>query len=212
MAATALTDAGFAVETVADAAQALHRMQEQSFDIAVFDVMMPTLPGLELITKVRHFQNNRHLPVIVITGNDDTDSISRAFDAGATSVLSKPLNWPLFVQHVNFVLRAANTEGNLRDAIRRYAPDAIDQSRAALREQHQDDLRTTAHAFKSSSANLGASRLAQLCFKLETRLAQETICNTDANERSVSNIAAEFDAVASVLEQPAFNRNRNDPD
>ena len=118
IAAASLTEAGYDVVTAADGLEALQVIDATSPDVAIVDVMMPGLTGIEIINTIKLQGNHRNLSFIVITGQDDTESIQRAYDAGATSFLAKPLNWPLFVQHVNFVLKAGQAETDLRDAIR----------------------------------------------------------------------------------------------
>ncbi len=118
LASATLVDAGFNVVSASDGKEALDMLSATPLDLAIVDVLMPEMTGLEFLAHVRASVSHRHIPVIVITGQDDTDSIERAYEAGATSFLAKPLNWPLFVQHVNFVLKAGQAETDLRDAIR----------------------------------------------------------------------------------------------
>lgn len=118
LASTTLVEAGYEAETAANGAEALDIVRDRPIDVAVVDVEMPTLDGMAFLESVRANPATRHLPIIIITGHDDTASISKAYEAGATSFLAKPLNWPLFVQHVDFVLKAASVESDLRDAKR----------------------------------------------------------------------------------------------
>jgi two-component system, sensor histidine kinase and response regulator len=144
IAAASLVDAGYDVVTAADGNEALEVIDATSPDIAIVDVMMPGLTGVEIIDIVRSKGNHRHLPFIVITGQDDTESIQRAYDAGATSFLAKPLNWPLFVQHVNFVLKSSHAETDLRDAIRtaEFLNDLKGRVVSVLISEFQAPLRT----------------------------------------------------------------------
>jgi two-component system sensor histidine kinase/response regulator len=118
LATGSLLDAGYDVVTACDGKGALEVLGCTRVDLVIADVQMPEMTGLEFIEIVRSSDAYRHIPVIVITGQDDTGSIQRAYEAGATSFLAKPLNWALFVQHVNFVFKAGQAETELRDAIR----------------------------------------------------------------------------------------------
>ena len=144
IAAASLVDAGYDVVTAADGNEAIEVIDATSPDIAIVDVLMPGLTGVEIINTVRSNGTHRHLPFIVITGQDDTESIQRAYDAGATSFLAKPLNWPLFVQHVNFVLKASQAESDLRDAIRtaEFLSDLKGRVVSVLISEFQSPLRT----------------------------------------------------------------------
>lgn len=144
IAVATLVDAGFNVSAAADGAEAFDLISANTFDIAVVDVMMPVMTGLEFIAKVRATETSRNLPIIVITGNDDTESIQTAYDSGATSFLAKPLNWPLFVHHVNFVLKSGLAENDLRDAIRtaEFLSDLKTRVNSVLVGEFQAPLRT----------------------------------------------------------------------
>ncbi len=144
LASGALTDAGYEVVTAGDGKAALDLLASISIDLAIVDVQMPEMTGLEFIENVRGTDGYRHIPVIVITGQDDTESIERAYVSGATSFLAKPLNWPLFVQHVNFVLKAGQAEADLRDAIRtaEFMSDLKGRVASVLVGEFQAPLRT----------------------------------------------------------------------
>ena len=106
---SALEDAGFAVFSASDGAETLERFEDHTFEIAIVDLTMPLIDGFEVIRRLRAKPATEHIPLVVITGHDDGGSVQRAFELGATSFLAKPLNWPLFVHHVQFVLRSART-------------------------------------------------------------------------------------------------------
>ena len=112
---SALEEAGFSVPSASDGAETLERCEDQTFEIAVVDLTMPLVDGFEVISRLRATAATEHMPLIVITGHDDAGSVQKAFDLGATSFLAKPLNWPLFVHHVEFVLRSARNSSDLRD-------------------------------------------------------------------------------------------------
>ena len=144
IASSTLVDAGFDVVTASDGKEALEVISATSPDIAIVDVLMPEMTGIEMLSQVRSTGQHRHLPVIVITGHDDTESIEKAYEAGATSFLAKPLNWPLFVHHVNFVLKAGQAETDLRDAIRtaEFLSDLKSRVVSVLVGEFQAPLRT----------------------------------------------------------------------
>lgn len=144
IASATLVDAGFDVVTACDGREALEVVTATSPDLAIVDVLMPEMTGVEFLTQVRSGGQQRHIPVIVITGHDDTASIGKAYEAGATSFLAKPLNWPLFVQHVNFVLKAGQAEADLRDAIRtaEFLSDLKSRVVSVLVGEFQTPLRT----------------------------------------------------------------------
>lgn len=114
----ALTGAGYCVRQAQDGEKFLGELAAQRVDVALLDLTMPVMDGFHVLGHVRSNPATAHLPVIVVTGKEDRASIERAYAAGATSFLVKPLNWSLLPHHVDYVLRAAQTEANLRDAMR----------------------------------------------------------------------------------------------
>lgn len=118
MAAAALEAADYEVITALDGNAGLELLRTQPIDIAIIDLTMPGMDGYELIRRARAEARNGSIPIIVITGQEDTASLEQAFEAGATSFMAKPLNWPLFVHHVHFVHRAGKTDADLRGALR----------------------------------------------------------------------------------------------
>ena len=118
MAEDALVGAGYDVSLLDSGAAAIAALDKSQFDLVVLDLGMPGISGFDVLDKIRSSRRNANVPVLVITGHDDAESVSRAFDGGAISFLVKPLNWMLFVHHVQFVLKAARAEGDLRRANR----------------------------------------------------------------------------------------------
>ncbi|PSC06870.1 response regulator [Alsobacter soli] len=94
------------VETVEDGLAAWERLQSSDFDLAMVDLEMPRLDGLGLIMRVREDSRLSGLPIVVVTGRDDLFAIDRAYEVGATSYVTKPINWRLLTYQLRFVLRA----------------------------------------------------------------------------------------------------------
>jgi CheY-like chemotaxis protein len=88
-----------------DGAQAWVRLARETFHLALVDLEMPHLSGDELIRCIRGHPRTRHLPVIVITSRNDTDAVQRSLYSGATSFLTKPINWSMFGNHIDYLLR-----------------------------------------------------------------------------------------------------------
>ena len=83
-----LTSRGHDVTVVRDGANALARLRHESFDVALLDIVMPELDGLEVL---RHLRNEPAPPeVIIITGNGTVETAIGAMRLGAYDYLSKP--------------------------------------------------------------------------------------------------------------------------
>jgi signal transduction histidine kinase len=88
----------------------------EDFDLAVIDLSMPKLNGFELLRHIRQHPRSVDLPVIVATGYNDRASVEKAYKLGASSFVTKPVNWPQFAHHALFVMRNGEIERALRQA------------------------------------------------------------------------------------------------
>lgn len=102
------------VEVAADGVEALERLQDGGFDLALVDLDMPRMDGFELIRRVRADAVLRHLPLVVVTGREDMVAVDRAYGEGATSFVVKPLNWRVLSHQLAYVLRNCRVEAGLR--------------------------------------------------------------------------------------------------
>jgi signal transduction histidine kinase len=103
-----LEKTGFQVEEAEDGASALEVFRDFHPDLILLDVMMPKMDGFATCTALRTQLNGEYLPIVIVTGLDDIDSINRAYEAGATDFITKPINWPLLAYRVRYILRASN--------------------------------------------------------------------------------------------------------
>ena len=89
LAALVLERAGYAVRSVASAAQALEVISAESIDLVVSDVVMPGLSGIDLLTELRRRQLS--VPVVLTTGGSaDPERTAEALELDACSVVHKP--------------------------------------------------------------------------------------------------------------------------
>ncbi|WP_411816316.1 response regulator [Hyphococcus sp. DH-69] len=116
LASAKLKEAGYAVTTAEDGAQALSLLRKIAPDLVISDIDMPNMNGYELTEAIRADEAFCETPVMVITASDQSDAVDRAFASGATSFLAKPMNWSLFHHAVKFVLRASDDRRGLKTA------------------------------------------------------------------------------------------------
>ncbi len=107
-------DAGHAVTCAENGEDACKIAARQNFDLAVIDLGLPGLDGFGLLKYLRLEPKSADLPIIVATSADDPQSIERAYKLGASSFVTKPINWPLFIHHAQFVARNGDIERELR--------------------------------------------------------------------------------------------------
>ncbi len=101
-----LEQAGFRVEEAEDGAAAVSALEALRPDVILLDVMMPILNGFDACAALRKLEGGEDVPVLMMTGLDDADSISRVYEVGATDFITKPVTWDLLTHRVNYVLRS----------------------------------------------------------------------------------------------------------
>ncbi len=111
-----LTSAGFEVATAADGAAALHHFTSDRPDLVLLDLIMPERDGCETCQDIRTLPGGEYIPVLMMTGLDNADSIHRAFEAGATDFIAKPPNPELLVHRMRYMLRASRDVNRLAES------------------------------------------------------------------------------------------------
>ena len=105
--AEALKAAGFDIDEAQDGPGGLAQAEVCRPDLVLLDVMMPGMDGYEVCQALRNHPVLARVPVIMLTGLDDTASIERAYDCGATDFIAKPINATLLIYRVRYALRAS---------------------------------------------------------------------------------------------------------
>jgi signal transduction histidine kinase len=139
-----LEAAGFSVfESIGgdDCIQQLHNVRP---DLIILDVMMPGIDGFEVCRRIRTDPDIAHIPVLMVTGLDDDDSIERAFDVGATDFLVKPITWSLLVYRVKFILRLSLVEQSTRESL--HLAEAANRAKSSFLANMSHELRTPLNA------------------------------------------------------------------
>jgi len=106
----ALLDDGYDVITAENGQQALLLVEQKSPNMIVMDVMMPIMDGYQACFKIRKEEGQLQVPILMLTGLDDIESIEKSFDAGATDFIVKPINLPIFKQRIRYALKTHKTD------------------------------------------------------------------------------------------------------
>ena len=93
MAAKTLEHAGFEVSDAVCGEDALALFEAHDHDLILLDVMMPGIDGYEVCRCIRAMAQGTQVPILMLTGLNDTASIELAFRHGATDFITKPINW-----------------------------------------------------------------------------------------------------------------------
>jgi CheY-like chemotaxis protein len=154
------------VETAPDGAAALAAIEAAAPDILLLDLEMPELDGLEVLRRLKADPRHGALPVVVVAGREDIEAVDRAFAAGATSFVVKPLNWRLIAHQLRYVHRTAQLQRLAADregqAVRQLQEVAAEAAKfLALALAHEPDLKPAAAAFaKAAETALKAGKSA----------------------------------------------------
>jgi diguanylate cyclase (GGDEF)-like protein len=120
LAREALASAGLGALEAADGGDALHRLAIDRPALVVLDVANAVLDGYQVCEAIRRLPRLSATPVLMITPADDLASIERAFAAGASDFIARPLHAALLAHRVRYLLRAAETLRSSDDTARRY--------------------------------------------------------------------------------------------
>ncbi len=111
----ALEAEGFIVDKYLDGEQGLNGIIRRPPDLAVLDIKMPRLDGMEVLEKLRKSSN---LPVIFLTSKDDEVDEALGLRIGADDYIKKPFSQRLLIERVKAILRRVNlNEDNNPDSI-----------------------------------------------------------------------------------------------
>ncbi len=100
-----------------DGRQAVALARERRPDLILMDVEMPHLDGFAACRAIRRGEGpGGSVPIVMVTGGDDIEAVTSAYEAGATDFVSKPINWPILGHRVLYVLRASDAIARLRIA------------------------------------------------------------------------------------------------
>jgi diguanylate cyclase (GGDEF)-like protein/PAS domain S-box-containing protein len=101
--------AGMRVAEAEDGEQGLAEFARLAPDIVLLDVLMPVKSGFEVCVALRSTLAGLRVPVLMMTGLDDTASVETAYESGATDFITKPITWPILAHRVRYMLRASQT-------------------------------------------------------------------------------------------------------
>ena len=104
--AMALESEGFSVRAYKDGADALSGLSQRPADLAILDIKMPRMDGMELLNKLR---DKSSMPVIFLTSKDDEIDEVLGLRMGADDYITKPFSQRLLIERIRAVLRRADT-------------------------------------------------------------------------------------------------------
>jgi two-component system response regulator PhoP len=126
--AAKLEDGGFAVEQAGDGKEGLYFALEYPIDLAIVDLGLPQMSGLEIIREVR--EQGKTYPILILTARDRWEDKVAGLDAGADDYVVKPFHVEEVTARVNALLRRS---GGWASSVMKAGPVTLDMSRQELK-------------------------------------------------------------------------------
>ena len=150
MRATLKTD-GFTVFEAADGEEGCCLCEEHRPDLLLVDLVMPRMDGYDLCRRLRSRPESAYVPIVVATSLDDVPSIAKAYDAGATDFIPKPINWLVLNHRLRYILRASRAFEELRRnqdhlIAAKEAAEAANRAKSEFLANMSHELRTPLNA------------------------------------------------------------------
>ncbi len=128
-----LTEEGYTVDTAENGRVGLQRVREKPFDTVLLDLVMPEIDGFDVLKIIKADARIRHLPVIVISGEEDLAGITRCISMGAEDYMQKPFDPVLLKARVS----ACVEKKRARDQEIRHQQDLNELNKALEIQVHQ---------------------------------------------------------------------------
>jgi CheY-like chemotaxis protein len=165
MAVAQLSHPGGDVVTARDGREAWDILDaDPGFDLVISDLEMPVMTGFALCAAIREDPRFARLPVVVLTGREDMFAIDRAYEVGATSFATKPVNWRMLGYQLRYVLRTLrDTEPASAPSLSpTLSPDPETCLRIVLAQPPEQIARIVAEVVDEPAARTALRRYAEL--------------------------------------------------
>lgn len=136
---------GLNVAMAADGWEAIDVVKRGGVDLALVDVKMPNMNGYQFLELLKSDLDNRHIPVIMISGLDDIDSVVMCLEGGAEDYIHKPFNSTLLLTRIRSCLERKQFHEKERlhlDEIRREKQHAEELLRVIFPQPIVQELQT----------------------------------------------------------------------
>lgn len=120
---------GLRTSSVTDGTEALAAIREDPPDVVLLDIVMPGIDGIGVLQQIKDDEAIRHLPVIMISGQDDAEIVIRCLEIGADDFLPKPFDAAILRARINAGLdrKALHDleQERVRDIFMRFLPEPM---------------------------------------------------------------------------------------
>lgn len=120
-----LEDLGYDTVSAGNGQEALEKIQVESPDLVLLDIMMPLMDGFAVLARLKEDSRVRDIPVIVISAMNDLQSVVKAIEQGAEDYLPKPFNPVLLQARISSSLEKKRLRDEHRRLIRTFADKEV---------------------------------------------------------------------------------------
>ena len=137
-----LEQEGHEVRTATDGREALELFANEPCDVVLLDIVMPELDGISVLEQLKGTPGGEHIPVIMVSALDETESVVRCIEIGAEDYMTKPFNPVILRARINAGLtkkRLHDLErARVHDVFSRFLPEHVVDD---VLDRTDDDLR-----------------------------------------------------------------------
>lgn len=140
--AAILTKQGYAVDCASDGEEGLYQGTEYPYDLAIVDLGLPKIDGIEVIKRLR--KDNKNFPILILTARDQWQEKVVGLDSGADDYLTKPFEMDELLARVKALLRRSV---GMASAKQNFGPLTLDLNAQSIAVDG-DEVELTAYEYK----------------------------------------------------------------
>jgi len=103
----------YRVAEAKDGTEAINVFEQLRPELVLVDAILPDMDGFECCAKLLSVDESKYTPVLMITAVEDTESVDRAIEVGATDYVTKPIHWPGWRQRVRRLIEQSQLHQKL---------------------------------------------------------------------------------------------------
>ncbi len=181
----------FEVFTSNDGLEGIEMARLNKPDVIFLDLMMPNLDGIKMLQVLKVLDELKDIPVIVISGNTSRTNVLKAIEAGATTVLSKPLHKEVLRKTLKEILGeevfqksksnalTQKDEKEIADQMKKFFLTSFKNKIPALTEyvkkKNREKVYEIVHQLKGAGATAGFPEITEYSTKFESLLNENSI-------------------------------------
>ncbi|MEM9809034.1 MAG: SpoIIE family protein phosphatase [Cyanobacteria bacterium P01_D01_bin.56] len=117
---TLLQKVGYLVTEAKNGQEGLVLYQQAPPKLVLLDANMPGMDGFACCRRIRQLPGGEYVPILIVTGLDDQGSVNSAFDAGANDYITKPVQMPVLIGRIRYLIQSTQAKQALQASEEKY--------------------------------------------------------------------------------------------